>query len=507
MSVNARSVPRIALGALLFEGNTFSPNITERVDFASKYLCSGEQIVVELDGTNTEIGGALNVAAEAGVEVLPLLATHGGAGGRVSAGCYRALLDELLTRLREAGPVDGLYLALHGAFIAEGVDDVETEVLSAARAIVGRVPLAVSCDLHAHITPAMLRLADIVIGYQHYPHDDTFETGQRAVRLLLDSIGGRIKPTLVGVRAPLIVPAQRQNTNGAGPMVKIRELARGLETAPVLALSYFPVQPWLDFDEIGFTAVALADGDAAAAGRAATRVAEQAWRRRDEFTVSTVTPENAIRAGLAGVPAGAGKPVVLADASDCVGGGASGDSAAVLAALLEHGGDATSTIHIVDPQTVAAAEAAGVGRTFRARLGNKLDPGYGAPLTTAARVLRVLDGRFRYRGGLLGGVAASLGRCAVVQIRGAEVLVSSLSSYEYADEHFQACGIDPWAKQFVVVKNPMNYQAAYRGAAAMFILATPGPTTPDLAGLAWHRLRRPVYPLDDDFAPRFTRLD
>ena len=497
------SKPRIALGALLFEGNTLSPVITERTDFASKYLASGEEIPAKLASTNTEIGGALEIFRGADVEIVPLIATHGGAGGRVSGKCYRAFRDELLERLRSASKVDGVYLALHGAFIAEGIDDAEGEILAAAREIVGGdVPIAVSCDLHGHITPAMTRHAQILIGYREYPHDDTHETGARAATLLLRTIRGQIRPVSRFRRAPMILPAQRQRTKGDGPMREIIDLARARETdGSVLAASYFCVQPWLDLPGVGVTAVAVADGDAAVADRVAEEMVQLHWRKRREFLVPTETPVDAIRKGRALT----GGPVILADAADCVGGGASGDSAVVLRALLEHAPDQSAAIHIVDPHAVTRAREVGTGGRFRARLGNRVAAGAGAPVEAEVVVERVEPkASFRYSGGLMGGVEASIGDAAVLAIGTIKVLCASLSSYEYADEPFQALGIDARRMKFLVVKNPMNYQQAYAGAPAMFVLDTPGPTTCNLAAVAWRRLDRPCFPMEDGFEPVFA---
>ncbi|MSP48248.1 MAG: M81 family peptidase [Alphaproteobacteria bacterium] len=495
--------PRIALGALLFEGNTLSPVITGRADFASKYLASGAEIPAKLASTNTEISGALEVFRGADVEVVPLIATHGGAGGRVSAGCYGELRDELLGRLKAAGPVDGVYLALHGAFIAEGTDDAEGEILAAVAAVVGRaVPIAVSCDLHGHITPAMTRHAQILIGYREYPHDDTRETGGRAATLLLRAIRGQIRPVSRFRRAPMILPAQRQRTKGDGPMREIIDLARAREAdGSVLAASYFCVQPWLDLPGVGVTAVAVADGDAAAADRVAEEIVRLHWNKRREFLVSTEQPAEAIRKGRAL----AGGPVILADAADCVGGGASGDSSVVLRALIEHAPDQTAAIHLVDPETVAEARRVGVGGRFRARLGNRLATLGGPPVVAEVTVERIEPkAAFRYSGGLMGGVEAAIGDAAVVAIGPIKVLCTSLSSYEYADEHFLALGLDPRRMKFVVVKNPMNYQQVYAGAPAMFVLDTPGPTTCNLASVGWRRLDRPCFPMEDGFEPVFA---
>ncbi|MFN9974703.1 MAG: M81 family metallopeptidase, partial [Phycisphaerae bacterium] len=57
---------RFAVGALLFEGNTFSPVVARRADFAAKYLHEGSAMLEALRGTGTEIGGAIDEAAAGG---------------------------------------------------------------------------------------------------------------------------------------------------------------------------------------------------------------------------------------------------------------------------------------------------------------------------------------------------------------------------------------------------------------------------------------------------------
>jgi microcystin degradation protein MlrC len=450
-------------------------------------------------GTGTEAAGAIAAARQAGVGIVPLIATHGGAGGRVSAASYAAFRATLLQRLAGAGKLDGVYLALHGAFVAEGSDDVEGELLRDVRAIVGNVPVVVSCDLHAHITRAMLAHCDALTAYQLYPHDDAFETWERAMRLLLRLAGGA-RMAMRACRAPLLLPAQRQRTRGDGPMARIFTLARGLEAGGVHAVSYFPVQPWMDLPEMGFTTVAVADS-AAEADAAAARITRAAWEARQAFQPVVLPPAEAIAAGLA-----ADGLVVLADAADCVGGGATGDSAHAIAWLRRCAPAASAAIHLVDPETVAEARRHRPGARFPVALGNKQDPAYGAPLELEVELVSLSDGAFRYAGGLMGGVAASTGDTAVLRAGPVEIVVASLSAYEYADEVFLANGVDARGKKFVVAKNPMNYQAAYAEAAAHHIMDTPGPTTPRLAGLPWRRLDRPTYPLDPDCPPGFVHF-
>lgn len=494
---------RIAVGALLFEGNTLSPVVSDIADFANRYLLRDGEVLTGLAATNTEIAGALELLRLREANIVPLIATNGGSGGRVAAAAYAQFKDEMLTRLLGALPVDGIYLALHGAFIAQGLDDVEGDLLAAVRMLVGpAVPISVSLDLHAHITPAMTRLADVIVGYQHYPHDDTYETGRRACGLLLGTLDGRFKPVMRACRAPLLLPAQKQRTKGTGPMAEAFARARAVEvTGAALAASYFCVQPWLDLPDLGFTVVVVTDDDGDGAGWIARDMAEWAWNRRRDFAVPTVVPAIAIRHALANSDG----LVVLADPSDCVGGGASGDSAIALQALLDHAGDVPSAIQIVDPSAVRQAEIVGIGAQIAVGLGNKLDPAYGAPVHVEATVRRLFDGRFTYAGGLMGGVTASMGPSAVLAIGAIQALVTSAAAYEYGAEQFLAAGIDPAALKFIVVKNPMNFQQAFAGAPS-FVLSTPGPTTPDLARIPWQRLSRPCYPADEDFVPNFVAL-
>jgi microcystin degradation protein MlrC len=492
---------RFAVGAMLFEGNTFSPVLMDRADFAAKYLHEGDEVLTRLAGTGTEIGGAIAEAARHGDELVPLIATHGGAGGRVRRAFTATLIELLINRIIDLGTIDGIYIALHGAFVSEDDVDVDGSLLRRLRALLPNTPLVVSCDLHAHITPDMIANCDALIGYKHYPHDDTFETGAKAMTLLRDIAIGILKPVLASCRIPLLAPAQHQRTRGDGPMVEVRALAESLAIGAVRDVSYFCVQPWIDAPGIGFTAVVTAHDDARRASDAARDVATAMWERRARFLVATHSARDAFRQAR-----GANGLVVLVDAADCVGGGASGDSAAVLAALLTEAPDASAAIHLADPIGVAEAEAIGVGKRGHFAIGNRRDPSYGAPLQVEAEIVKLFDGHFVYSGGLMRGVSAAMGRSAVLRVGAIDLLLTSNACYEYADEAFLASGIDARSKRFIVVKNPMNYQQAYREAAASYVLETPGPTTPKLDLLSWCHAPRELFPVSDKAALRYEQF-
>ena len=358
-------------------------------------------------------------------------------------------------------------------------------------------------DLHGTVKPRMMAGADRLIGYEHYPHDDVFETGPRAARLRLRQLRGDIRPQMVALRLPMVTACQNQGTRIGGPMTELHALARDLEGRDgLLSASYFTVQHGIDHPDTCVSVLAIADGDQAPAEAAAREMADFLWRNRHRFLVDTVTPAESIAPGLAFD----GGPVVLSDASDTVGGGAFGDSALVLQALIDHAPGATGCLLIADPETVAEAQAVGVGGRFRARIGHKLTPGSAPPVAAEAEVVALSDGAFHYDSGWHSDVPSSMGPTAHLRVGRRDVELCSAPSYENAGEQLHALGIDPWQRKFVVVKNPMNLQKHFADAPLRVHLATPGPTTCGIDPTGWTHLKRPIFPLDDGFTPAFVKL-
>ncbi len=487
---------RFAVGAIIQESNSFAPARCTLDMFRADYLLYGEEVIRDLRGTRTEVAGILAACEEVGVTPVPLLAGHSCAYGPLTDECYGHLKAEMLQRLEAALPVDGVVVALHGAMLVEGEEDPEGDLIAAMRRMAGPVPIGVSLDLHAHVTPRMVEGATVLVGYSTYPHDDAFETGQRACCLIADTVRGKIRPAMVMAKAPMLVAANKGGTIGDGPFARIMREAKGLEaTGKALSASCFPVQPWLDVPGLGFTGLVITDGNADAARRQARALARRGWDLRREFQPELIPPAEAVRRGMA-VPGG---PVLLVDTADCQGGGATGDSVATLEALLAAGVRERSLTFVADAEAVRAAQQAGVGSEVSTTLGNRVDRSRGRPLPVRGRVRLLSDGRFQYSGGLLGGVSANMGPSAVLSIGAIEVLVHSNPTYEYADEQYRSVGLDVRTAKFVTVKNPMNYQLAYREIMkAAYILDTQGPTTPNLKSLAFTRLKRPYFPADDD---------
>lgn len=489
---------RIAIGAVLFEGNSFSAVRADLETFKRGYLVTGSDVIGGLEHSATEMAGAISACRAAGAEIVPTLATHGGAGGRVSAAAFATLKEGLLSRLREALPVDGIYLALHGAMLCDDGDDPEGDLLAAVRRIAGSVPIVVSCDLHAHVTTRMLDNATALIGYQHYPHEDTFETGQRAIDLLLRTIDGAVRPVMAMRKLAAIFPPVACGTMVPGPMRDIYHDCRAIEArGEALSASYFPVQAWLDLQTAGTAAVVVTDGDGAAAKALAERLVGRIWAGRHDIAVPLLSPADAFSAGLTTDDA----PIVLCECADAPGAGAAGDSAALLRAYKRAAPRSRMAMTIVDPEVVTRGRESGIGGCVSGVIGHAIDPAFGAPMSYRGTVRTIIEGTFDYRGGLFGGVRADMGPSIVLRIDEADVLVTSKSFYEHHDEHFIAAGIDVRAQKFIVVKNHMNFRNGYAWAPRMIVVDTAGAASANLRDLPWTARDRQCFPFEDSPQP------
>ena len=490
---------RIALGGLRFEGNSFSSVYSGLDAFTRVFDSAGESLLSDVMRFNGSERGAMGQFAAAGAEVLPLRSADAGAGGRVKGQAWMTLRDETLDRLASALPVDGVYLALHGAMLAEDEDDPEGSLLAAVRKLVGGgTPIAVSLDLHAHVTGAMVEAADITVGHRLYPHLDAQKTGARAAEILLRTLKGEVRPVIGFSKLAMLNPVTGQCTDpGQGPFADLREQADRLEGQPgVLSVSLFGVQPWLDLPDAGYTALVICDADVALAQKYADELCTAAWARRYEFDHRIWSIEDALEDIR---KRGSGQHL-LVDAADCVGGGASGRSAAVLEGLLRLAPDLPAGVLFRDPEAVMRANEIGVGQTGLFSAGDE-----GRRAEFEARVEHIFDGDFVFKAGPRAGAKGQLGPSACLAAGAIKIVITTFGAYEFGDEQYAAAGIDCSKLVAVAVKNPMNFRAGFPDRVAAYVLSTPGETSPDLRRLNWSKKERPFFPMDDSRHPLFIR--
>ncbi|HET9693199.1 MAG TPA: M81 family metallopeptidase, partial [Steroidobacteraceae bacterium] len=372
---------RVAVGGFQHETNTFSPRLATLVDFetpdAWPGLTRGPALFEAIAGINLPAAGFAAEARSLRHELVALTWCSAQPSGRVTRQAFEHIADLLCEDLRAAGPLDAVYLDLHGAMVAEHVDDADGEVLRRVRAVVGpAVPVVASLDYHANVSARMTQQAHALVTYQTYPHVDMAECGARAARCLHD-LFGKPRPRVAFESLDFLVPLTSQSTL-AQPMQDIAALAAQLERPPLLAVNVAPGFPAADVPECGPSAYACG-WDAAVARDAVSRLADALREREGEFALELYSVAEACRLAQS-TTAPRGRPLVLADTQDNPGAGGNADTTTLLKALVAARVSRVLAGVYCDPQAAARAHAAGVGARLDLEFGGRSGPPGETPL-------------------------------------------------------------------------------------------------------------------------------
>jgi len=481
---------KIAVGGIFHESNTYCSDATPLGDFT---VHRDEEITRSFAGTRTYIGGMLDGAEKVGASVVPLLFADAEPSGAIDASAYETLAAELLEKLSSALPVDAVGLALHGAGVVEGIDDLEGDISRRVRDVVGPdVPIVVTLDLHGNLTQDMADTVDVMLGVHYYPHTDPYERGVEAVELVPRLLSGELQPVTHLEFLPILVTSGQSDSD---PILSANELCWRLEREMgLIDCTIFHGFAYCDIPEVGMNVVVCANGDRSLAEQAAKTVASWLWEHRAGLAPDLPYPEEAIaRARVA-----EGRPVVINDCADNPGGGAPGDATHVLRAMIDAELENACFGFIYDPEVADAAHAAGTGATIAVKLGGKHDDLHGDPIEAEAYVKGLTDGRFTYRK-IHAGVEEDLGRTARLVIGGIDVIVGSARTQTFDPELFLLHGIDVTRYDIVALKSTHHFRAGFADLAAEIVTAdSPGLTTYRIS--AFPRVRSPwrMWPTDSD---------
>ncbi|MFN0197164.1 MAG: M81 family metallopeptidase [Planctomycetaceae bacterium] len=499
----------IASGGIQHETNSFSHVPTTLADFQRDSQCGpdfegGDFLRKLYTGTAKIHGGYLAGANEANVDLRPLFCAHAAPAGLVAQSAFDTMTNLFLDRLKKFGHVDGIALDLHGAMATDDFEDAEGEFIRRVREQVGmEIPIVMTLDFHANITEQMAKLANVIIGYDSYPHVDMNPRGREAILLLSRIIRGEVTPCMSYCQVPLLTLPPKQCTL-RDPMQSLMQHIWEMESRPgVLTATVAMGFPYVDIRDVGVSVLVTTDKNRELSERLAKELAQRMWDLRDELDPELTTIEEAIRysqsqsEGL----------VIFADGSDNPGGGAPCDGTVALKALIDAKFERAIVGVMADPETVAQAHRAGVGATIPARIGGKVDNRHGATIEIDAYVKTLGDGDYIYQGDMMRGVRGNLGRMAVLIIGGVTVVLSE-NRHQLLDAEMLRCvGIMPERYRFLVVKSAVHFRADFGPmASAIFDADTPGIHRPDFSNYNYRRLRRPVYPLDREtkFSPQIV---
>jgi microcystin degradation protein MlrC len=480
------------------ETNTFAPTKADWAAFnaGSSYpaFSRGPAMLELLRGSSLPMGGFIRAAESLGWSLTPSVWAGASPSAHVTRDAFERISTALLEDLR-AGSVDAVYLDLHGAAVAEHLDDAEGELLARIREVVGpRVPIVASLDLHANVTERMLRMASAMTAFRTYPHVDMADTGERAARML-QALAQGARWHVRHQRVPFLLPLNTQCTL-MEPAAGVMALLQALETELDVQMSFTMGFPAADFPECGPMVFAYsAEGEAAQC--AVQALLEQIVARRAEWALDLLPAREAVGRAMVLADDAEG-PVVIADTQDNPGAGGDANTTGLLHALLAAGAGlrwpgrvALGLLH--DAQAAATAAAAGVGALLELRMGAAVPTFAGGasdpPVLARCVVRAVSQGEVPLHGPMTAGSTLRLGPCACVDIDGVLVLLSSGKSQMLDLDLYRFLGVEPEQMKILVNKSSVHFRAAFGPIASHILVAkAPGPMAADPADLPWRKL-------------------
>lgn len=488
---------RIIAGGLEHETNSFS-NIAADVETVNRVMRVGEDYIRRCTGVRCMMGGFIDECRELGIQLLAashVEITPCGATRQDAFEMYRDVFVEQCWAAHCEEPLDAIALNIHGAAIAEGYPDVEAELLRALRARFGReMPIGMVLDLHGNITPEMLALSEVIVGYKEYPHTDTYDAARMVIRLLHEQLtqGKQFHQALV--QLPWHLPPACGVTL-SGPACDVKEfMAKLVETEPELRdASFFHGFPYADFEQSGVSVVTVAETKETAE-RAARTIAEYAWSRRRDFAVPLYSAAEAMDHAEQ-----AEAPVVINESSDNPGGGGPGDGTHLLREMLKRDLPGSAYGFIWDPEVVQQAVAAGVGSCIDCLLGGKTDELHGAPVELkGAYVKTISDGSYINKNPMGYGGCRNMGTTVLLQVGNVGIVVGSVRQQTLDDGPFRIVGIDWQDMRFLALKSAQHFKGWWTGRAKTIIpCESPGIQSADLTVFDFKHVNTSYFPLGD----------
>ncbi len=469
---------KIAIGAMLCEGNSLTPVLTRFEDF--DYA----------EGTDMyEKVAVVDMLRDRGCEIVPTIYAHALPGGPVVKEDYLRLVKEMTDRIPAEG-LDGIWLYLHGAMCVEEIGSAEEYLVRVIREKVGyNIPISLALDFHADNSDAIPVLVNCVTGYRTAPHCDREETEQRAMKLLFECIDKKIFPKPQLVRSNVIICGDAVQTS-LEPLKGIMEMAQEMEdTIPgMMSVQVFNGQPWVDAEYNGPNMIVTHESDEELAKECAAKLAKAFYDVRYDFKflIEAVEPEEAIQLAMDAKE----KQVFISDSGDNTTGGASGDNAYMINRLKEAGAKNVLVAGIADEAACDACYAAQLGDTLTLKVGGSLDP----KSETA-----VITGKLVHRGDILSYTGGNAGPSATLECEDMTVVVTKYRASMCRPDIFESIDLDYSGYKIVVVKLGYLFPELAEQAERAILAYTPGTTPERLQDMGLKNIRRPMFPLDDNF--------
>lgn len=484
----------VIIGSMHYEVNSFCRNTADLKFFKDGYLLYGDDIEKVLQKNKGGESAFLDVLKKNDLKpAFTIAGCAASSGGIASEDVFLHFKEEFAMRtaqIMEADTVDGVLLDMHGAMLTEECDDPEGVIAELIRGIVGdSVPIGVSLDAHAKITPRLVKNVDIIVGYHTIPHIDKYETSTRVAELVVEIIKGNIKPHLAAIAIPTLMPVEAEN-HTFGFYREMLEVGSKFEAKEgVYSVTCFPGQPWLDCPGNNGSFVTVISDSMEKSEKLVREFAEIYWNKKETCTVKKYPVEEAVQIAL-----NEDGPVVITELGDAPPAGSTGDGNDLLKALLKARPDKDCLVTVVDPQAVKDAQAAGEGNYVKTSVGWRLDSRWGSPVEVEGKVLRIKQGNYFTS---LDHFPGTMGMSALIQI-GRIYLIVCECTFQHLDPGTYRCmDLEPAEAHIVGVKSTEHFRAFYGKLAKDILMAdTKGPSMSDFSAFHWEKKGHPIWPID-----------
>jgi microcystin degradation protein MlrC len=487
---------KVFMAGLATETNTFAPFPTTLADF---------QVFRDSDAETEANAGwfeGVNVIKETvqarGGEFVFSLAAFAQPAGTTVQSAYEKLRDEILDDLRATLPVDIVMLDLHGAMVAQGYDDCESDLTARVREIVGEdVKIGVELDLHCHLTQSLIDKADAVVIYKEYPHTDTLERAKELFVILADAAEGKTKPAmaLFDCRMIGLFHTSPEPMRGFVDDMMAMEGQDG-----ILSVSLAHGFPWGDVADMGTRALVITDDDPQKAKDVAEQLGHKFFDLRHKVDKKP-TPMKEVLDQVLAISL-SGKPVVIADITDNPGGGAPSDSTFALQEMLERGVTDAGVAMIWDPIVVDIVKGVDIGTVLQLRIGGKMGAMSGDPLDLSVEVIGIIPDMMQEFPQMdADPIKLPCGDSVALRCQGIDIIVNSARTQVLSPQVFTNFGIDLAQKRYLVVKSTQHFYAAFAPIAAeVFYMDAPGALVSHYQQLPYKKAKIDKYPwLDNPF--------
>ncbi|MCM3658815.1 M81 family metallopeptidase [Agromyces mediolanus] len=473
--------PRIAIAGMAIESSTFSPHRAGARDFQR---AEGDELVQRYaslrDGTLTDAA-----------DWLPVYYARSIPGGAVLREVYDDIKGRILDGLRALmadGGLDGLFFDIHGAMSVDGLDDAEGDLITAIRDVIGAdVMVSASMDLHGNVSDALVSQVDLITCYRLAPHEDTWETRDRAIRNLVETLRDGRTPRRAHVTVPILLPGEKTSTR-VEPAKSLYARIDEVEQRPgIIDAAIWIGYAWADEPRCHGVVVVTGDDDAAITA-AAEELGRAFWDVRDEFEF--VGPPGTLPEGVDAGLAASDTPYFISDSGDNPGAGGTGDVTWTLAQLLQderltaEGAPTVLVGSIFDHEALAELRGKTVGEPVTVTAGARVDHGPHGPVTITGVLHSLHEGD------------PDAGGVAVIRVGGLHAIITEYRKAYHDIADFTAIGLDPFAAQIVVTKIGYLEPTLYDAQRGWTLALTPGGVDQDLGRLGHHRIQRPMFPFD-----------